>query len=72
MANRKLAKPLTSTEIAELRRVVGADSTFGVAQRLGISAHTLTRGIAGVGLRAGTACQIRIALSMLAAQEPTP
>ena len=69
MSNRQLAAPLAPTEISALRRAVGTDSTFAAARRLGIAAHTLTRALAGFGLRTGSACQIRLAL-MAAQQEP--
>ena len=64
MAIRQLAAPLPAAEIAALRRAVGADSTFAAARRLGIAAHTLTRALAGVGLRAGTQMQIRAVLDL--------
>ena len=73
MAIRKLAATLSPSEIAQLRRAVGADSTFTAAKRLGLSPHTLDRGLAGLGLRQGTQCQLRLALKLVAAQqEPRP
>ena len=69
MAKRQLATPLPASETAALRRAVGTDSTFAAARRLGIAAHTLTRALAGVGLRTGSACQIRLALAATDGQE---
>ena len=59
MAKRRLAKPLPVREIMALRQAVGTDSTSAASRRLGIASHTLTRALAGVGLRQGTICQIR-------------
>ena len=72
MAKRHLAKPLSTAEIANLRRAIGTDSTFAASRRLGIAVHTLTRALAGVGLRTGTTCQIRMALDLAAQREPRP
>ena len=63
---------LAASEIAALRRAIGSDPATRAAARLGIDRHTLLRAVAGYAIRTGTACQLRLALRLVAAQERQP
>jgi len=59
----KTGSPLDQNLIDALRKVVAHDGVVGAAKRLNISRSAIERGLGSLGLRAGTALQVRLALA---------
>jgi len=53
---------LGAAEIAALRTIISRQSVVGTARAMRVSRHTLERGLAGLGIRHGSAAMIRLAL----------
>jgi hypothetical protein len=54
---------LATTEIATLRRMIARTSVVRTAKMCRVSRHTLERGLAGLGIRHGSAVLVRLALA---------